>query len=92
MLQIEAERHKNMLITDRLCVFCCELDPIIIVLENEYHFSMLCPAYTDLRLNYLCIQNTSYSNFLEIVTETGKHKINKSASFVYHAEKLNLTY
>ena len=34
MLQIEAERHKNMLITDRFYAFCRELDPIIIVLED----------------------------------------------------------
>ena len=33
MLQIEAGRHKNMLMADRLCVFCKELD--IIVLEDE---------------------------------------------------------
>ena len=68
MLQIEVGRHKNMLMADRLCVFCKELD--IIVLEDEYHFLMLCPAYTDLRSNYLFIQNTSYSNFIEILTET----------------------
>ena len=61
MLQIEVGRHKNMLMADRLCVFCKELD--IIVLEDEYHFLMLCPAYTDLRSNYLFIQNTSYRQF-----------------------------
>ena len=85
-LHIEAGRHKNMLTADRLCVFCEELD--IIVLEDEYHFLMLCPAYTDLRSNYLFIQNTSYSNFIEILTETDENKINKLASFIYHAEKL----
>ena len=50
---------------------------------------MLCPAYTELRSNY-----TSYSSFIEILTETEEHKIKKLASFVYHTEKLiqiNLT-
>ena len=86
MLQIEVGRHKNMLMADRLCVFCKEL--YIIVLEDEYHFLMLCPAYTDLRSNYLFIQNTSYSNFIEILTETDENKTEKLASFVYHAEKI----
>ena len=49
---------------------------------------MLCPAYTDLRSNYLFIQNTSYSNFIEILTETDENKTKKLVSFVYHAEKL----
>ena len=44
---------------------------------------MLCPAYTELRSNY-----TSYSSFIEILTETEEHNIKKLASFVYHAEKL----
>ena len=44
---------------------------------------MLCPAYTELRSNY-----TSYSSFIEILTETEEHNIKKLASFViYHAEK-----
>ena len=37
---------------------------------------------------------TSYSSFIEILTETEKHKIKKLASFVYHTETLrrnNLT-
>ena len=33
MLQIEAERHKNLLMADRLCAVCKELE--IIVLEDE---------------------------------------------------------
>ena len=51
---------------DRLCVFCKELD--IIVLEDENHFLMLCHAYTELRSKYLFIQNTYYSSFIEIPT------------------------
>ena len=50
---------------------------------------MLCPAYTELISNY-----TSYSSFIEMLTETEAHEIKKSASFVYHTEKLrrnNLT-
>ena len=49
---------------------------------------MLCTAYTDLRSNYLFMQNTSYSNFIEILTETDENKTKKIASYVYHAEKL----
>ena len=40
---------------------------------------MLCPAYTELRWNY--------TPYIEILTETGEHKIKKLASFVYHTEK-----
>ena len=60
MLQIEAGRHKNMLLADRLCVFCKELD--IIVLEDEYHFLMLCPAYTDLFIYTEYILQQFYRN------------------------------
>ena len=49
--------------------------------------SMLCTAYTDLRSNYVFIQNTSYSNFIEILTETDENQIKKLTSFIYHAEK-----
>ena len=49
---------------------------------------MLSPAYTDLRSKYLFIQNTSYSNFIEILAETDENKTKKLALFVYHAEKL----
>ena len=49
---------------------------------------MLCPAYTDLRSNYSFIQNTSDSNVIEILQETGENRIKKLASSVYHAEKL----
>ena len=34
MLQNETGQHKNMLMADRLCVFCKELD--IIVLEDDF--------------------------------------------------------
>ena len=50
---------------------------------------MLCPACTELRSSY-----TSYSSFIEILTETEEPKIEKLATFVYHTEKLrrnNLT-
>ena len=55
---------------------------------------MLCPAYTDLRSNYLFIHNTSYNNFIETLREADENKIKKLSTLVYHAEKLrsiNLT-
>ena len=86
MLQIKAGRHKNLLMAD--CAFSVK-NYMLFVLEDEYLFLMLCPAYTDLRSKY-----TSCSSFIEILTKTENHKINKLASFVYHTEKLrrnNLT-
>ena len=53
----------------------------IIVLEDECHFLIICPAYTELRSSY-----TSYSSFIEIPTETEEHKIKKLALFVYHTD------
>ena len=50
-LTVKAGRHKNLLMTDILCVFYIEL--YIIVLENQYHVIVLCPAYTELRSKYL---------------------------------------
>ena len=53
-------------------IFCKEI--YIIVLGDDYHFLMLCPAYTEMRSNY-----TSYSSFIEIITETEEHKKKKLA-------------
>ena len=49
---------------------------------------MLCPAYTELRSNYLFIQNTPHSSGIEILTKTDENKIKQLASFAYYAEKL----
>ena len=49
-LEIERGRYRNTCIpkTDRLCRFCS-----MNTIENEYHFLLICPLYTDLRRSYL---------------------------------------
>ena len=58
-LAIELVRHRGIPLEDRLCVFC-DME----VVEEEHHFIMECPFYSDLReklLNYAS-QNVLYFN------------------------------
>ena len=46
-LEIERGRYVNKLECDRVCSLCN-------VVENEYHFVMICPIYRELRSEFLC--------------------------------------
>ena len=43
-LAIEIGRHRNIDQKNRVCIFCSSSQ-----VENEYHFMLICPAYTELR-------------------------------------------
>lgn len=47
-LNIEEGRYRNINREDRKCVHCN-----MNVVENEYHFLLICPKYRDLRVKYL---------------------------------------
>ena len=47
ILEVEAGRHKNLKVEERICKIC-NMDDI----ESEAHFLQQCPAYTKIRTHY----------------------------------------
>lgn len=60
-------------------------------IENEYHFLLICPLYTDLRRNYLkqyyCHWPT-LNKFDKLMTSNNKKEILNLSKFIYFATKL----
>ena len=56
-LNIETGRYTNIPHAQRICT-CCQMN----VIENEYHFLLICPVYRHLRLKYLPKYYCSWPN------------------------------
>jgi hypothetical protein len=83
-LEIEAGRHKNINIEDRLCKYC-GLNNNAIVIEDEYHVLFHCAAYNDVRDMYINRELTSLPNshsFVSIMKSTNTQEIINLAHFV----------
>ena len=77
---------------NRKCIFCN-----MNVIENEFHFVLVCPFYRDLRNKilprYYCTWPT-ITKFQSLMQTKQSGVLNKLAKFVYHAfakRKLNMT-
>ena len=75
---------------ERKCVNCS-------VLEDEYHFILECPLYSDLRKKYISKYYWLRPNmfkFLELLKSTSTGRIRKLSCYVYHAfnQRTNLLY
>ena len=67
-LNIETGRHTNIEQLDRKCNLCNPND-----LEEEYHFTLICPIYKDLRPAYIqkyLYKRPSVMKFLELLNST----------------------
>ena len=65
-LRIEKGRHTGELVADRVCKLCL-ISGDHYVLDDEYHFLMCCPKYSDLREVYFpiwAIESNTYVNCL----------------------------
>ena len=73
---------------DRKCQLCN-------VLEDEFHFLLECPLYSDLRKNYIkkrYWQNPNILKFIDLMKSTEKKSIPKLATYVFKSfEKRNTT-
>ena len=87
-LRLEKGRHTNELVADRVCKICQDNDRI--VLDDEFHFVMHCPAFVELRTLYLDphINEPSYANFIVLLTEENAEIQKNVAAYIYHASKL----
>ena len=84
-LAIESGRFDNTRKIDRLCSFCS-----MNVIENEYHFLLCCPFYSELRRTYLkpyFCRWPSINKFINILTTTSKDTQLKLAKFIHFALK-----
>ena len=60
-LNIELGRYNNTPRESRLCL-CCNMN----VVENEYHFVLVCPAYRSVRTHFLPTYYCSWSNIYKL--------------------------
>ena len=73
----------------RLCQICN-----INVIEDEYHFLLVCPAYRDIRVNtlpkYFCSW-PSKQKIVKLLSETQAATLKKIGNFLYLANKKHKT-
>ena len=80
-LDIETDRHRNVESSQRKYTHCDVNDS-----EDEYHFSLICPAYSGLRKIYLqkyFYVRPSRFKFLELLNST-RPKILENFALFYH--------
>ena len=85
-LEIERGRYENKPMIERICK-CCNMHMV----ENEYHFALVCPLYTGLRRKffkeYFC-HWPSLNKFDDLMMSNSKHIILNVAKFVFYASQL----
>ena len=91
-LAIEDGRYRNVDRENKKCIFCN-----MNVIENEFHFVLVCSFYRDLRNKilprYYCTWPT-ITKFQSLMQTKQSGVLNKLAKFVYHdfaKRKLNMT-
>lgn len=84
-LMIEEGRYRNIERKLRICQFCN-----LNVIENEYHFLLVCPAYRDLRAtilpNYYCRWPTK-NKFINFLKDNQSGNLKKLGKFLYKANE-----
>ena len=82
-LKIEAGRHNDTSRVNRKCSFC-DLN------EDEYHFIIICPLYSDLRKDYIpeyYIKRPSMYKFITLLECTSVKRLKNLAMYVIKAMK-----
>ena len=85
-LAIERGRFENIPRNDRLCKYCN-----LRMVENEYHFLLICPLYKDLRKkflpNFYCHWPT-LNKFDDLMLKQSKSIVLRLSKYIYFAMKL----
>ena len=82
-LEIEKGRYTNTPRNERLCKVC-SLNQV----EDELHFVLVCPAYSDLRLQYIpskYLINTSIHKLYVLLANRNEKCIKNVATYICHA-------
>jgi len=84
-LFIEEGRHHNIARELRLCKYCN-----MNMIENEYHFLLVCPFYQDLRRkllpNYYCSWPSTHK-FVALITTNNSTILKRLSSYINSANK-----
>lgn len=85
-LSIETGRYNTVDKSVRFCK-CCNMN----VIEDEYHFLLVCPYYSNLRhgyfSRYFCHWPNLYKFYLLLSCNYSTVKVNKLGKFLYFAFK-----
>lgn len=85
-LAIEAGRYTGDSLSHRLCKLCK-----MNVVEDEFHFLLVCPVYRDLRLKYLdkyfCHWPNKYKFFYLLSCSYSKPKVIKLSKYIFFSLK-----
>ena len=82
-LQIERGRHLNIPRNERICRNCNSN-----MTENEYHFLLICPKYSDLRNKYIKRYYFTWptiQKFTNLMSKNSKFIVNNLSKFIYFA-------
>ena len=86
-LLIEVGRHKGLQVEQRLCKICH-----LNLVEDEFHFLTICPAYDNLRAGLLSAANVVLldpeTQFSTIMSSENTTVIRCLAEFIMNANKL----
>ena len=85
-LSIEVGRHRNIPRGERKCTLCNKND-----LEDEYHFTLICPCNTDLRQQYIqryFYVNPSVLKYITLMNSTKAKVLRNLAIYITKAFKL----
>ena len=82
-LRIESGRYENIPRENRICINC----PMKVV-ENEYHFLLVCPMYRHLRIKYFKPYFCHWPSLYTLMSSTNTKTILNLAKFIYFANKL----
>ena len=84
-LLIETGRYTNIERNNRICINC-EMNMI----ENEYHFLLMCPKYRELREKYIKRYYYTWPNiqkFTNLLCTSSKVIIYNTAKYIYYANR-----
>ena len=84
-LAIEEGRYRNQERNNRICEQCN-----LHMIENEFHFLLICPSYTELRNTHIPRYYRTWptlTKFKLLIDTNSEMKIRNLATFLYHAFK-----
>lgn len=87
-LNIESGRHRNIPRDDRKCTICTKND-----LEDEYHFVLICTAFSDHRKKFIPKYYYDYPSmfkFIQLLSSTNTKLLTKLAIYCNKAFKIRL--
>ena len=88
-LEIEVGRRTNTDPELRLCKFSCTLGTNVV--EDEYHFLLIWPMYSNIRddnLTEYIVQSPTSQKFVSLMQETNVTVVKKLAKYCYEAVKI----